>query len=183
MAENPNPDEKTKTSFVSAKDAPQPPKAESQPMVIKVEGKEVHVLKSEIALTLIYGKMGALLDEFKAVHEIFLKAAGQSTATQSQNAETPTQAKTEPAKTLPEAKPTEVPPRIKEIMAAFDPVKTLLNFDTDKSTMFVLVKPAQFLGQENFRKVNDIVRSLGGKYISAGKDSHFEIPKAPQTKQ
>jgi len=40
-----------------------------------------------------------------------------------------------------------------------------------------VIKTRQFLGAENFAKIASIIRDAGGKYISAGKDSHFEIPK------
>lgn len=42
----------------------------------------------------------------------------------------------------------------------------------------IKVAPRQFLGQENFNRVRTVaVNELGGKYISAGKNSHFIIPK------
>jgi hypothetical protein len=34
-----------------------------------------------------------------------------------------------------------------------------------------------FLGSENFAKIASAVRGMGGEYISAGKDSHFRVPK------
>jgi hypothetical protein len=40
-----------------------------------------------------------------------------------------------------------------------------------------MVKPRQFLGSENFAKIASIARGMGGDYISAGKESHFRIPK------
>jgi len=40
----------------------------------------------------------------------------------------------------------------------------------------VYIKPVKFLGAENFAKIASIVKELGGKYVSAGKNSHFEIP-------
>lgn len=39
------------------------------------------------------------------------------------------------------------------------------------------VSPKTFLDSENFGKVLSIVRELGGEYVSAGKNSHFKIPK------
>ncbi len=42
----------------------------------------------------------------------------------------------------------------------------------------ILIKPRQYLGSENFAKVASIVRDqLGGEYISAGRESHFKVPK------
>jgi len=52
-------------------------------------------------------------------------------------------------------------------------LENLLSFE-DK-TDYVMIKPRQFLGSENFAKIASTVRSLGGEYISAGKDSHFRV--------
>jgi len=41
----------------------------------------------------------------------------------------------------------------------------------------VIIKPRQFLGAENFAKIAQIVREVGGDYVSAGKESHFRVPK------
>ena len=41
---------------------------------------------------------------------------------------------------------------------------------------YIIVKPKQFLGSENFAKIASAVRGMGGEYISAGKDSHFRVP-------
>jgi hypothetical protein len=42
---------------------------------------------------------------------------------------------------------------------------------------YMIIKPKQFLGSENFAKIASAVRGMGGEYISAGKDSHFRVPK------
>ena len=42
---------------------------------------------------------------------------------------------------------------------------------------YIIIKPKQFLGSENFAKIASIARELGGEYISAGKDSHFRVSK------
>jgi hypothetical protein len=54
-------------------------------------------------------------------------------------------------------------------------LESLLNFE-DKGE-YIMVKPRQFLGSENFAKIASIARGMGGDYISAGKESHFRIPK------
>jgi hypothetical protein len=46
---------------------------------------------------------------------------------------------------------------------------------------YIMVKPKQFLGSENFAKIASTVRGLGGEYISAGKNSHFRVPKRDLT--
>jgi hypothetical protein len=42
---------------------------------------------------------------------------------------------------------------------------------------YIIIKPKQFLGSENFAKIASIARELGGEYISAGRDSHFRVSK------
>ena len=41
----------------------------------------------------------------------------------------------------------------------------------------IIIKPVQYLGAEIFSKVMKIVTHVGGEYVSAGKNSHWEIPK------
>jgi hypothetical protein len=47
----------------------------------------------------------------------------------------------------------------------------------EESGTFIIVKPRRFLGSDNFAKIASIVRNLGGEYISAGRNSHFKVPK------
>jgi len=47
----------------------------------------------------------------------------------------------------------------------------------EESGTFIIVKPRRFLGSDNFAKIAFIVRNLGGEYISAGRNSHFKVPK------
>ncbi|MBS7616562.1 hypothetical protein KEJ45_05135 [Candidatus Bathyarchaeota archaeon] len=54
-------------------------------------------------------------------------------------------------------------------------LENLLNFE-DKGD-YVMIKPRQYLGAENFAKIAQIARGAGGDYVSAGKDSHFRVPK------
>ncbi len=42
---------------------------------------------------------------------------------------------------------------------------------------YIVIKPRQYLGSENFAKIASLVRGEGGEYISAGKESHFRVPK------
>jgi hypothetical protein len=56
-------------------------------------------------------------------------------------------------------------------------LENLLSFE-EKSD-YIMVKPKQFLGSENFAKIASAVRGMGGEYISAGKESHFRVPKKP----
>ncbi|MDR2203270.1 MAG: hypothetical protein LBE76_03015 [Nitrososphaerota archaeon] len=49
-------------------------------------------------------------------------------------------------------------------------------FFEDKND-YITIKPKQFLGSDNFAKIASTVRGMSGEYISAGKDSHFRVPK------
>jgi hypothetical protein len=51
----------------------------------------------------------------------------------------------------------------------------LLSFEEKDD--YIIIKPKQFLGSENFAKIASTVRGMGGEYISAGRDSHFRVPK------
>jgi len=65
---------------------------------------------------------------------------------------------------------------IDDVRVAFpEDLEALLSFQEKGD--YIIVKPRQFLGSENFAKVASAVRGMGGEYISAGKDSHFRVPK------
>lgn len=65
-------------------------------------------------------------------------------------------------------------PDIEAVKAKFpSELAELLTFTVEEQ--FVVLKPRKFLGSENFAKIAVIVRSSGGEYISAGKNSHFKI--------
>ena len=65
---------------------------------------------------------------------------------------------------------------IEDIKMMFpEELESLLTFE-DKGD-HIMIKPRQFLGSENFAKIASIVRGAGGEYKSAGKDSHFKVPK------
>jgi hypothetical protein len=67
---------------------------------------------------------------------------------------------------------------VDDVRLAFpEDLEALLSFQ--EKTDYIMVKPKQFLGSENFAKIASAVRGLGGEYISAGKDSHFRVPKKP----
>ena len=60
-------------------------------------------------------------------------------------------------------------------MAFPEDLENLLSFE--EKGEYIVIKPRQFLGSENFAKIASTVRGMGGEYISAGKDSHFRISK------
>ena len=41
---------------------------------------------------------------------------------------------------------------------------------------YTIVKPRQFLGSKKFSEIAAVVKAIGGKYVSAGKESHFRVP-------
>jgi len=47
----------------------------------------------------------------------------------------------------------------------------------EETGIYIVIKPRQYLGSENFAKIASLVRSAGGEYISAGKESHFRLPR------
>jgi hypothetical protein len=51
----------------------------------------------------------------------------------------------------------------------------LLSFE--EKDEYIMIKPRQFLGSDNFSKIAAVVRGAGGEYVSAGKASHFRVPK------
>jgi len=56
-----------------------------------------------------------------------------------------------------------------------DEYQEMLKF-TDEGD-YIKIATRKFLGSDNFAKIASIVRSLGGEYISAGKNSHFKVEK------
>jgi hypothetical protein len=65
---------------------------------------------------------------------------------------------------------------VEDVRMMFPPdLDTLLSFE--EKADFIVIKPKQFLGSENFAKIASTVRGIGGEYISAGRDSHFRVYK------
>jgi len=65
---------------------------------------------------------------------------------------------------------------VEDIRMVFpEDLEHLLSFEEKGD--YIIVKPKQFLGSENFAKIASAVRGIGGEYISAGRDSHFRVPK------
>jgi len=65
---------------------------------------------------------------------------------------------------------------IEDIRMMFpEDLESLLSFEERDD--YIIIKPRQFLGSENFAKIASVVRGIGGDYISAGKGSHFRVPR------
>ena len=64
-----------------------------------------------------------------------------------------------------------------------DDMRTLFPKDLEDMLLFeekeeyIVIRPRQYLGSDNFAKIASIVRDQGGEYISAGKESHFRVPR------
>lgn len=72
-------------------------------------------------------------------------------------------------------KPKEQGGAVEKVQALFPKdLEDLLTFE--ETANYVVIKPRQYLGSENFSKIAAIVREASGEYISAGKESHFRIP-------
>jgi hypothetical protein len=54
-------------------------------------------------------------------------------------------------------------------------LENLLSFEEKDD--YIMIQPRQFLGSDNFSKIASVVRGAGGDYVSAGKASHFRVPK------
>jgi hypothetical protein len=79
--------------------------------------------------------------------------------------------------------PALVLPKAPERMQAVEDIKMMFPEDLENLLSFeekedyIMIKPRQFLGSENFAKIASVVRGIGGDYISAGKASHFRVPR------
>lgn len=66
---------------------------------------------------------------------------------------------------------------------SLEDIKILFPKDLEELLMFeetaeyFIIRPRQYLGTQHFAKIASIIREVGGEYISAGKESHFRIPK------
>jgi hypothetical protein len=53
----------------------------------------------------------------------------------------------------------------------------ITELDIREEVFDIVVEPKSFLGRDMFAAVATIIEELGGRYISAGKESRFIIPK------
>jgi len=85
--------------------------------------------------------------------------------------------------TQPLTAPTSVRPQIPEKTKEIEDIKTMFPEDLESLLGFeekedyIVIKPRQYLGSENFAKIASVVRGIGGEYVSAGKASHFRVPR------
>lgn len=43
-----------------------------------------------------------------------------------------------------------------------------------------VLRPKQFFGKEVWGDINKKVKAIGGEWVSAGKDSHWDVPQTPK---
>lgn len=60
-------------------------------------------------------------------------------------------------------------------MALPEDLEDMLSFEERDD--YIIIKPRQFLGSDNFSRLASAVRTVGGEYISAGKASHFRVSR------
>ena len=79
--------------------------------------------------------------------------------------------------------PAQVSHEIHENKKSLEDIRMMFPEDLDALLSFeekgdyIIIKPRQYLGSDNFAKIASAVRGIGGEYISAGKDSHFRVFK------
>jgi hypothetical protein len=132
----------------------------------------------------LVGKIDELLSIMKNVSEdLKTVSASIKSLAVSQITTSPTAAPTaRPASTPRAAAPASAAPSaaksqtVEDVRMMFpQDLDSLLSFE-DKGE-YVMIKPKQFLGSENFAKIASTVRGVGGEYIGAGRDSHFRVYK------
>jgi hypothetical protein len=111
-------------------------------------------------------------------------AVGQITTKPATNAPVSRTPTTTPAPKTPAPAPRAAPATAPSSgLQSIEDVRIMFPEDLDNMLSFeekpdyVIIKPKQFLGSENFAKIASTVRGLGGEYISAGRDSHFRVYK------
>jgi hypothetical protein len=117
--------------------------------------------------------MNGIMEDLRQV-SASLKALAVSKITQPLTAPPPSAL---PSSTLPSMPHTpEKSKAVEDIKMVFpEDLENLLSFEEKDD--YVIIKPRQFLGSENFAKIASAVRGMGGDYVSAGKASHFRVPK------
>lgn len=81
--------------------------------------------------------------------------------------------KAQKKKKTPKPTPQSIEP-IENLKMMFpEDLENLLAFSEKEN--YIMIKPRQFLGSDNFAKIGAIIRVVGGDYVSAGKDSHFRV--------
>lgn len=120
----------------------------------------------------ILQRLSEVLDVLKRLSEDLQDISESLKTTSAPIAPTTTPLPTYPETALQRA----VGKRIEDLRRMFTKELEALLILEDKGD-FIKVTPRQYLGSENFAKIASTIREAGGEYVSAGKDSHFRVPK------
>jgi len=163
-----------KRSFVSEEDARRMEGEETSS-----EAKRENVPSPEITLLYIANHVKNIEKMMAEYLEFFKKSVtGSAPTVLSSPPQTNVKPQTQESLQQEVPKPILESARIAEIKLKLGELSTMLSFDEGSSAQYVMVKPKQFLGSENFAKIAQIIKNdLGGQYVSAGKGSHFLVPK------
>jgi len=120
-------------------------------------------------------KLNRLSDELHTVSaSVKSLAVGQITQSNPKQA-SPTPAPAAPRPATPPAE-TNKTRSLDDIRMSF-PEELEARLDFTEKGDYIIIKPKQFLGSDNFAKIASAIRGMGGEYISQGRDSHFRVPK------
>ena len=116
--------------------------------------------------------MNGIMDDLRQV-SASMKSLAVSQITQPIAAH-PAPALSQPVPGAPQ--PLEKSKVIEDVKMMFpEDLENLLSFEEKDD--YIMIRPRQFLGSDNFSKIASVVRGAGGDYVSAGKASHFRVPK------
>jgi hypothetical protein len=170
-----------------------PPKQEEVKQSFVTEQKTTPPVATTIPemLTKIYDcelYVGALVKQLNSVVEQLNETANKMFEFQKETYKsvpkaTPVQAQVPvPERPTPTAPATTATPTSDEKLVKLEDslkeFKDRLSFEADSNNMFYIIRTKSFLGSDNFGKIAQVVRGLGGEYVSAGKASHFRVPKS-----
>ncbi|MDR2700213.1 MAG: hypothetical protein LBC12_05325 [Nitrososphaerota archaeon] len=125
-----------------------------------------------------------ITEELRSISASIKLLSGQKQPQTTTSTITPKTTTTTTITTTPTINSTSAPPpqmetklrSLDDIRMSFpEDLETKLSFEDKES--YITVKPKQFLGSDNFAKIASTIRGMDGEYISAGKDSHFRVPK------
>lgn len=121
----------------------------------------------------LFKKLDAIVTAINGLTHQLCRIADKTSGIETKSTATVTVSEEVP--TTPEAPLPQPPEDISAVMDLFPiDLESKLKFSKQEDGQ-IKVAPRQFLGSENFAKVASIVRAVDGKYVSAGKESHFLI--------
>ncbi len=139
-------------------------------------------LKGSLELSTDREKLNELVGK---VEELTVKLAKVSEELKSVSASLKSLATGQPNHPAPptQTAPPPAPPATGQKLRTLDDIRmsfpeeleSLLGFEEKGD--YIIIKLMGFLGSEKFAKIASAVRGMGGEYISAGKESHFRVPK------